>query len=71
MDDNMREMKERFRAYGLSQQQVGDCVGLNAPLVSQIFSGKILPSSETAYRLKRLLTMCEAIKKLVLKRLRK
>jgi len=71
MDDNMREMKERFRPYGLSQQQIGECVGLNAPLVSQIFSGKVMPSSETEYRLKRLLAMCDAIRKMVLKRLQK
>ncbi len=69
--DDMKKMKENFRGYGLSQQQISDCIGLNGPLISQIFSGKIRPSQETEYRLKRLLTMCEMIKKLVLRRLQK
>ncbi len=68
---DMKELKMKFRGYGLSQSRIGECVGLNAPLLSQIFSGKIRPSPETEYRLKRLLTMCDAIKRLVQKRLQK
>ncbi len=65
--DNMKELKEKFRIYGLSQARIAEAVGLTGPLISQIFSGKIRPSEETEYRLQRLLTMCEMIKKLVLK----
>ncbi len=68
---DMKELKMKFRGYGLSQSRIAECVGLTAPLLSQIFSGKILPSQDTAYRLERLLTMCGAIKRLVLKRLQK
>ena len=68
---NMKEYKEKFRNYGLSQSQVAECVGLNGPLISQIFSGKIRPSEETEYRLQRLLAMCDAIRKMVLKRVPK
>ena len=65
---DMAGYKEKFRGYGLSQAQVAECVNLNGPLISQIFSGKIRPSEETEYRLQRLLAMCEAIRKMVLKR---
>ena len=67
----MAEYKESFRNYGLSQSQVAECVGLNGPLISQVFSGKIRPSEETEYKLKRLLAMCAAIRKMVLKRIPK
>ncbi len=66
---DMKELKERFRNYGLSQLQVAECVGLTAPLISQIFSGKIRPPEETEYRLERLLGMCDAVKRMVLKRI--
>ena len=71
MDMSMKDLKGKFRGYGLSQARVAECVGLSGPLISQIFSGKIRPSEETEYRLERLLGMCAAVKKLVLKRLQK
>ena len=67
--DDMKKMKEKFRGYGLSQNQVAECVGLTGPLISQIFSGKIRPSAETEYRLERLLCLCATIRRMVLKRI--
>ena len=67
---DMRKIKERFRGYGVSQQTVAGIVNLPAPLVSQIFSGKIRPSEATQIKLEKLLSMCGLIEKLIARKLK-
>ncbi len=66
---DMRKLKEGFRNYGVSQQTVAGVVNLPAPLVSQIFSGKIRASEVTQYRLEKLLALCDAVERMVSKKL--
>ena len=61
----LRNYKTKFSSYGVTQQQVGAIVGLPAPLISQIFSEKILPNAETQRKLEKLLCMCAAVERLV------
>ncbi len=67
---DMRKLKDGFRSYGVSQQTVAAVVNLPAPLVSQIFSGKIRASEETQVKLEKLLNMCDLIEKLIARKLK-
>ncbi len=67
---DMRKLKDGFRNYGVSQQTVAGVVNLPAPLVSQIFSGKIRASEETQVKLEKLLNMCDLIEKLIARKLK-
>ncbi len=44
---NGREMQRQFKAFGLRQHQIAGAVGISAPILANIFTGKVEAREDT------------------------